>query len=153
MADLALVWNAALGEADLALAGTDLAMDNGLETAVIVSLFTDAPADPGDDIPDGTGDRRGWWGDMPVDAAAQNGTTPDVTGSKLWLLARAVLNPETLARAEKYAKDALAWMIRDGVAGKVTATAISPQLGWLTLAIDIYQTGGKSSFSLAWQNT
>ncbi len=149
MRDIALVWNGALGEADIALAGSDLLTDDGLQTAVIVSLFTDAPADPGDAIPDGTTDRRGWWGDMPVDAAAQTGT-PDVTGSKLWLLDRAVLNAETLARAESYALAALAWMKRDGVAGNVTARATSPQRGWLELAIDIFQAGSRRQFSLAW---
>ena len=132
--------------------GADLLTDDGLETAVIVSLFTDAPADPGDAIPDGTTNRRGWWGDMPVDAAAQTGT-PDVTGSKLWLLDRAVLNTETLARAESYALAALAWMKRDGVAGKVTARATSPQRGWLTLAIDVFQAGGNRQFSYTWQAT
>ena len=152
MRDIALVWNGALGEADIALAGTDLLTDDGLETAVIVSLFTDAPADPGDAIPDGMTNRRGWWGDMPVDAAAQTGT-PDVTGSKLWLLDRAVLNTETLARAESYTLAALAWMKRDGVAGKVTARATVPQRGWLQLTIDIFQAGSRSRFAFAWQAT
>lgn len=153
MTDIALVWNADRGEADFAIANGDLVMDDGLETAVIVSLFTDATADPADDIPDGSGDPRGWWGDMPVDAAAQGGTPPDITGSKLWLLARAVLNSDTLARAESYAKAALAWMTRDGVAGSVTAVATSPRLGWLQLAIDIQQQGSNRRFTFAWQNS
>lgn len=149
MLDLALVWSPAIGEADLALAGTDIATDAGLQTAVIISLFTDAPADPGDRIPDGTGNPRGWWGDAP----AQGGAPTDVTGSKLWLLAGALLTPETLARAESYARAALAWMVRDGVAGSVAATATSPQLGWLQLVIDIFQAGGNASFTLARSNS
>lgn len=153
MADIALVWDAARGEADFAIAGGDLVMDEGLQTAVIISLFTDAPADPGDEIPDGTTDPRGWWGDMPSDPAAQTGTPPDITGSKLWLLTRAVMNAGTLARAESYAKNALAWMTRDGVASRVDAAATSPQLGWLRLQIDIWQQGAKRSFDFAWQNS
>lgn len=153
MTDLALVWNGATGDADLALLGPDFQTDDGLETAVLISLFTDAPAQPGDVIPDGTNDRRGWWGDMPVDTAAQTGTPPAVTGSRLWLLANALLTAETLRRAESYALEALAWMKRDGVAGAVTAVATSPRRGWLELQIGIAQAGGSRSFRYAWSQT
>ena len=151
MADVALIWDPALGRADMALAAGDLVMDDGLETAVIMSLFTDAPADAGDAIPDGSGDPRGWWGDMPIDAAQQGATPPDVTGSKLWLLDRAVLTSETLARAESYAEAALAWMVRDGVAQSVSATAVSPSFGKLELTVEILQASGSREFSYAWQ--
>ena len=153
MVDLVLTWNPATGDADLSIVNGDLALDQGLVTAVIVSLFTDAPADPGDDIPDGSGDPRGYWGDMPVAAASQTGAPPDVTGSKLWLLDRALVTTETLARAESYAKACLAWMIRDGVAGAVNARAISPRLGWIELFVQIVQAGGAPTFTFAWQNS
>ena len=44
MTDIALNWINALGGADIALEGPHLATDDGLRTAVIVSLFTDARA-------------------------------------------------------------------------------------------------------------
>ncbi|MBW4089890.1 MAG: hypothetical protein HIU82_02105 [Proteobacteria bacterium] len=135
------------------LPGSDLLMDAGLDTAIIICLFTDAPADPGDVIPDGTTDPRGYWGDMPIDAAAQNGQPPDITGSKLWLLGRAVLNAETFARAESYAQAALAPLVTSGVVDKTVATATSPQRGWLQLVIDYWQAGSSGQFTAAWQNT
>ena len=51
-----------------------------LQTAILISLFTDAQASPDDMIQDGSGDPRGWWGDL--------GSSKPI-GSKLWLLGRA----------------------------------------------------------------
>jgi phage gp46-like protein len=152
--DIALVWNSTIGEADLAISGGDLQVDAGLQTAVIISFFTDAPAQPGDEIPDGSTNPRGWWGDMPIDTAQQDtAAVPDHIGSRLWLLDRALQIPETLTRAVAYAKEALQWMIDDGVAGSVEATARFPQPGWIELETTIDQQGSKSKFTLAWQNS
>lgn len=155
MRDIALIWDPSLGEADLAMNGGDLATDAGLRTAVIISLFTDRLAEPGDAIPDGTADRRGWWGDMPVDAAQQDQPPSGnaLTGSRLWLLDRALQTQATLNAARAYAEEALAWMVADGVASAVTAIARFPRLGWLQLDITIAQPAGPSQFSLAWAAT
>lgn len=158
--DIALVWDPANGRADFAIArsarpsddaGTDLLMDAGLHTSVIISLFCDRLADPADTIPDGTDDRRGWWGDTPLPNSTDP-ITPDLTGSRLWLLARALQVNETLRRAEKYAQEALQWMIDDGVAGSVTASAAFPAAPpqTLELTITINQPGGSQSFAFAW---
>ncbi|MDT7952833.1 MAG: phage GP46 family protein [Acetobacteraceae bacterium] len=151
MTDIALIWNPALGRADIALAGPDLQTDNGLETAVILSLFTDRLADAADAIPDGSDDPRGWWGDQPLSTAPD--TTMDLTGSRLWLLARARQLPETQRQAETYARESLAWMLRDGAAGGIDVVATFPRLGWLSLSITINQAGGSQEFNFAWQAT
>jgi phage gp46-like protein len=152
--DIALVWNSAIGEADMVISGGDLQVDAGLQTAVIISLFTDAPAQPGDEIPDGSTDPRGWWGDMPIDPAQQDtSAVPDHIGSRLWLLDRALQILETLTRAVAYAKEALQWMLDDGVADGIDVTASFPQLGWIELIVTITQQGGASKFTLAWQNS
>ncbi len=113
MTDIALAFSDFFG-GDLVLAGQDLALDDGLETAVLVSLFTDRRASleqlrPGDDATD----LRGWWGDVQPDVAN------DRTGSHLWLLQREKQTPETLARAKQYAEQALDWMLEDRVASRV----------------------------------
>lgn len=118
MTDIALAWNPLLARADIAVAKGDLVPDAGLRTAVLISLFTDALARADDEIPDGTDDRRGWWGDTPVEGAAA-----DPVGSRLWLLVRAKRTEETRRRAETYARDALAWMLADGVAEAVGVSA------------------------------
>lgn len=128
MTDIALVFNEDTLTADLAIQDGDLLSDDGLDTAVVMSLFTDARASDDDDIPDGTDDKRGWWADAYLDQPF---------GSKLWLLSRAKELPETLLRAEHYAKQALQWLVDDGVAREVTAEASYPRPGMLALLISI----------------
>ena len=57
MSDLKLTWNE--WGADAAVEGHDLALEDGLATAVILSLFLDARARADDTLPDGGTDRRG----------------------------------------------------------------------------------------------
>ncbi len=147
MNDIALVWDPATGLADLAMSGPDLQMDHGLTTAAIISLFCDRLAEPGDVIPDGTDDPRGWWGDAPLPTAS-DAQGQDLTGSRLWLLARAKQLPETLRQAESYAREALAWMIEDRVASAIDAAATFPALGQIELDITISEpTGAATPFS------
>lgn len=105
----------------LTLDGGDLATDDGLRSAVMVSLFTDRRAEPDDDIPDGTGERRGWWADAYAESDG------DLIGSRLWLLSRSKESVDVLQRARTYAEEALLWLIEDGV-----ATAMQVEAEWLT---------------------
>lgn len=138
MSDLALIWKDEAWSADLVLDAGDLTTDDGLKTAVIVSLFTDRRARPDDRLPEEGADPRGWWGDALAREA------DDQIGSRLWLLAREKRRPEVLARAREYTDEALAWLIRDGVAQAVTVTAEFTTEGWLALGIEIDRPGGPS---------
>lgn len=93
-----------------------LAQDDGLQSAVVLSLFTDRRADEDDVLPDGS-DRRGWWGDSVADQAG------DQIGSRLWLLRREKASDQTLQRARQYAAEALRWMVDDGVVKRVDVAA------------------------------
>lgn len=115
----------------LFLDGADLAVDDGLESAVIVSLFTDRVALPTDPLPDGTADRRGHWSDSYLEAV------DDKEGSRLWLLAREKVLPEVLRRGEDYAREALKWMLNDGVAKAVIPTAWTTGRGDFNLRVRI----------------
>jgi phage gp46-like protein len=120
-------------EADWVLDGAGaLAEDGGIETAVLISLFTDAQASLAE-LASGTNadDRRGWWADA---FAAPEG---DRIGSKLWLLARAKQTPDTLERARIYAREALQWLIDDGIARDVEIEATAPRAGLLALTVTI----------------
>jgi phage gp46-like protein len=117
LADLALVWDETLGSADLVMIDSDLASDPGLETAVLLSLFTDARA-ANDDVPpsgDPT-DRRGWWADQ------FSTVEGDKIGSRRWLLDRSKFTNETAIVLKEYDTEALQWMIDDGVASSVDIT-------------------------------
>lgn len=141
MTDIALIDN--IGAFDFALKGADLETDEGLNAAVVVSLFCDARADS-DEIPEGE-DPRGWW----ADHFAEN--SGDQTGSKLWLLGREKQIPEVLARAQEYAQEALAWLVDDGVASGVTVDASFPQMGALELAVSITRPRSGASFERRYQ--
>jgi phage gp46-like protein len=116
--------------------------DDGLETAVIRSLFEDARATAEElreaGMPEA--EQGGWWGD------AYNEVEGDAEGSKLWLLARSKKTEETLARAKSYAEDALAWLFEDEVASAVDVEATwlyGVHRGLLILVIDITRLDGE----------
>lgn len=105
---------------DWSQAGNQLEIDDGLESAVIISLFTDRRAADDDVIPDGTTNRRGWWADAYPEIEA------DQIGSRLWLLFREKDTQAVVTRAREYAEEALAWLIDDGVASQVVV-----ETGWV----------------------
>lgn len=125
------------GALDIALTDAgDLATDDGLRTAVTLSLLCDRRAEPDDVIPDGTTDRRGWWADTIAD---QDG---DRFGSRLWLLSREKELPEVRRRAEAYARESLEWLLEDGVAAEVEVTAETLDREVLWLRVDIQRGDG-----------
>ena len=122
----------------------DLAADEGLQTAVTISLFTDKRVSD-DELPIEETSKRGWWGD----------TFPNVDqdkiGSKLWLLERVKRTAETLRKAEDYIKEALNWLIEDGVAASIEVSAIYDENNQLVASINISKPKGQSSrFKLLW---
>lgn len=122
--------------ADLALDQFDLASDSGLETAVILSLFTDARARDGDILPPGQTDRRGWWGD------AYSPVPGDRFGSRLWLLSASKQLQKTLVLAKQYAEEALAWMVEDAVAKKVDVDTFIVRDEVMGMTVRIYRPDG-----------
>ena len=63
--ELALVWNETFFEGDLGYEDGLLTKEQGLASAVIISLFTDRRASVDDRLPDfNSTDRKGWWGDL-----------------------------------------------------------------------------------------
>lgn len=107
-----------------------LSSDDGLETAVVISLFTDRRASDDDTLPAGF-NRRGWWADAITDIPG------DQIGSKLWLLCREKQLPAVVSKAREYALESLQWMIEDGVAQGVNVTAEIVRTGVLGLAVEI----------------
>ena len=124
--------------------GADLVHDDGLETAVIISLFTDARVSEAE-LPPGTTDKRGWWGDL---FATVQG---DRIGSKLWTLERRILNEETARDMETYAKEALDWLVGDNVAASVEVSASVVKPNSISLSVKIQKPDGTDSlFDFLW---
>jgi phage gp46-like protein len=94
-------------------------MDQGIETAVYLSLFSG---------PD-------WWGNA---IAGQY----ERAESALEALLSRTLTVQTMLDAEEAARQALAWMVPAGVAAKVAVSASLPALGWLALQVTVTQPAG-----------
>jgi phage gp46-like protein len=161
MTDLALVWNADAATADLLLGNGQLATDAGLRTAILISLFTDARAADDEQLPEAGTDRRGWWGDaFARDARPDAGTARDTNriGSLLWLLSRSKITPRVMAQAQQACEEALAWLLRDGIAAAVRVVVeaqVRPQQqtpDLLAIAVEIDRPGGpnRQRFDFAW---
>ena len=148
MSDITTSWNSALNAGDWSLNGPQLLSGNDLETAVLISLFTDRVAQQGDIIPDNTNNPRGWWADNKTD-----GTTAPI-GSRLWLLSRSISpTQQVLNQAISYAQQALQWLITDGVAAQVNVTAAWNKPNFLAMQVTIIRNNGKQvslNYSWAW---
>lgn len=147
MSDIALIFGDD-GLADIGAAGTDLQTDEGLSTAIIVSLFTDRRAE-GEELPAGETSRRGWWGDTVPQVAG------DRIGSRLWLLYREKQLPAVIARAEEYVREALQWLIEDRVADRFDVLVEATRFGQLDIQVTIYRPRGDAvqyRYNYAWQS-
>lgn len=129
------------GGVDLAVVGGDLAMDAGLGTAALASLWTDRRAD----LDDGLGlddDPRGYWAD-------REGAR---WGSRLWLLDRKKRIDSTLRQAEDSAREALEWLRPAQIASRVRASASWGADGELRLVVTIERADSARWDSL-WRGT
>lgn len=143
--DIATFFDAAAYRGDFAVSGGALSADSDLQTAVLISLFTDRRAEADDALPDAAASRRGWWGD-----ALGNRRI----GSRLWLLSREKQLREVVNRAQEYAEEALAWLVEDGIARRVTVHAEIVQTGMIGLAIQIERNQAQPAryrYELAWK--
>lgn len=134
MPDIALRWQNEHGAADMVVnaGATDLVGEEGLETAILLSLFLDRRAEEDDDIPSDDGDRRGWWGSQFLTNRG------DQYGSRLWLLARGKRTANVARDAELYCREALAWLVEDAVVDTfdvaIELTAIA-----ILIAVTVYR--------------
>lgn len=103
------------------LATYSMELEDTLQTAIIISIFTDRRAGRDDKLPQGETDRRGWVGDefMSEDFDARS----DPWGSLLWTCYVGKSSQEVAERARFAVSEALAWMVRDGIVSRVEVTA------------------------------
>lgn len=152
MTDLALAFQD--GAWDLVFADGLIGTDDGLATAIAISLFTDARARADDPIPPGA-DPRGWWGD------AFNADPDDRIGSRLWTLRREKLTAATALRARDMVREALQWLLDDQVVTSIDIEVVmlkpdaSRFSGALLLTIWITRPGGpaRERYDFVWDAT
>lgn len=108
--------------------------EDGLETAVLISLFSDARAVERDELPACESNPRGWW------AERLEGRAP--FGCKWWLRWRDKQTPEVAARFADDARAALRWMVDDKIAARVDVRADWVRRGVLGFEVVITLTDG-----------
>lgn len=148
MGDIALVWNDKEMGGDLSIVQNDIALDGGLDSAILLSLFCDRRALEVDVLPDRGTDRGGWWGDAFPPVA------DDRIGSRLWLLRREKQLPEALKRAAEYAREALQWLLEDKVAATLDVQADNPAPGIVRISVALTKPPGdrlKFAYDMIWR--
>lgn len=120
MSDLSFVIQKNSTTADIEILNGDFKQANFLETAVLVSLFSNRRATDDELETYSRGASKpelnsGLWIDTYRDGIQY--------GSGFWLLYREKKTQETLSRFEDYSRAALQWLINDGVAKAVDAEA------------------------------
>lgn len=158
--DIALFFDNDRLTGDVAVVAGQLATDDGLLTAVLISLFSDARASD-DDLPPGETWRRGWAGEAEVGPAGGAGNRTgsraspagDRFGSKLWLRQREKQTESTRALIQADAEEALAWLKADQVAKEVEVTTAWVAHEVLGLEVVVVKPDGTRlpfRFRLAW---
>jgi len=126
---------------DIEFEGIDFSVEDGLRSAVYISLFTDIRAEL-EEIDEGANPRGNW-----TDHFEE---TP--LGSKLWLLYRRKQTEESRLLAEQYASDSLQWLIRKGVAKSIDVDVSFPKTGLVYFDIKLYRPEEiEFEFSTNWQ--
>ena len=146
--DVALEFNTQAREADLVVDAADLKPDESLRTAILISLFTNARAEPDARLPTVDVDRRGWWGDTFAEV------TGDLIGSHLWLLSRRKLTTRLQAEAERFCEQALFWLVQDGIAAGVTVSSEIEKPDRLSLLVIVERPDASRvefDFALVWE--
>lgn len=137
MADIQTVWDTNTARGEYQIKDGSLQSGKDVETAVLISLFTDRIADINDDLPDATSttrhDRRGWWGDT--------GQQYPI-GSRLYLLERRKAPLQVEQEAVNYATEALQWMIDDLVVARFDVQAKFVQPNQLRLTVAAFRQDG-----------
>lgn len=134
--------------ADLDFQNNDFSQDDGLKTAIMISLFSDRRADL-EELPPEDEDPRGWWGDT------LNEIQNDQVGSRLWLLQRQKHTSEVRELAREYVIEALNWLIEDGVASGVNVSVDEIGLEESTIQVEVVRPFGRDvnfKYSYVWSS-
>lgn len=131
------------GAGTLEVRQNDLDRDAGLETALLVSLFTDRRATLEQVRAAGMdeSDLRGWWGDEGEE---------EPIGSHVWLLGRAKVTPETMTQFREYALQAWEWLIQDGAAEAIDAVVERADLEAIRITVTVKRPRAAENVNFRW---
>jgi len=144
MADLLL--NNSKGYWDIDFENGDFALTEGLETALLMSIYVDKRA-AASEVPRVQA-RRGWHGNL------LSGFDTYEIGSKLWLLCQARRDQNTLNLTQTYTSDCLFWLVTDSIATKIETDA-SFIVNGVAVYVTIYRSQNEilNKSYILWNNT
>jgi phage gp46-like protein len=150
MSDISFIFDSDKGHSDIQIVGGDFLLDDTLQTAVEISLFTDRRATTSEIQTFQRGiqerqSRRGYWANFFKEFAQ---------GTGLWLLQREKKTQETLSRAKTFCNDSLNWMVQEGIVALVS-TETSFDGAALVIVVSITKPDGQEAgfkYQFAWDN-
>jgi len=150
MGDIRIVWDPATGTGDLNMLSSGLELGSDLETASLISMFTDARSDTGDIVYDT--DPRGWWADTyaALEDPALTVIPDDRIGSKIWQAFARPRTQDTLNWLRDEAIRCHGWLVTDGVASSVDATTFFTSQGGIGAIVTITANGVPNVFHYVW---
>ncbi|MFC3816579.1 phage GP46 family protein [Lysobacter sp. GCM10012299] len=129
---------------DLQLDGADFASAGGFETAIPVSLFTDARA-AASQVADPRS-RRGWIGNVLQEGFRQLGSTA-------WVYEQSRMDQRTVNGLREAVYGALAWMVEDRAVQSIDVKVV-PTQHHVTIEIAMHnQDGSVTGFNALWRST
>lgn len=134
------------GYLDINFTSSDLVLEHGFDTALLMSLFNEKRANDSE-VPR-VEMQRGWWGNTVSDYDNYE------IGSKNWLLDQARATPASLNLAKTYTSDGLQWLLDDNYCKKIDVDT-SYTVGNMNIDIKIYRSNdvvSNHSYQL-WNNT
>lgn len=139
MSDISTWWQVDENYADWLKGSGDVLSGDDLQSAIIISLFTDGLARSDDNIDESYS--RGWWADLGSDYNI---------GSRLWLLNRQKLTVSIAKQAEDYAGEALKWLIDDGVVSYIEVGTQIVYPNRLNMIIRYHRPGDERDLRFFW---
>lgn len=135
------------GMFDIPIENGDLAGVEGFDTAIWISLFTDARAP--ETIVVTPENRRGWLGDVESPVEGRD------LGGLLWVAEQRRLNQDTVNEVVDYARKSLEWFIQDGLATSVEVSGVIVPLSGilLTIVINVPQGQTVTHYVKLWEVT
>jgi len=124
------------GVFDIPIENGDLAGVEGFDTAIWVSLFTDARAP--ESIVKKPEDRRGWLGNLASPVEGRD------LGGLLWLTDQRRLNQDALNEVVDYARQSLNWFVEDSIAKSIEVSGEIIPLQGIRLTIIIETPDGNT---------
>jgi phage gp46-like protein len=119
----------------------DAEQEQGFETSIIMSYFSNRRANVDDILPDNSGYKGGWVGDEILnDLYVEN----LVLGSRLWLLSRSKMNNQLLIDAREFCLESLQWMLDFNITDKIIITTERADIEHISIDTKIYRPENKN---------